>query len=94
MGFSINFVISLLLNAFMIYRFYSLGGELYFKFEFRVNFFFLFKKGILITNNFEQRGEAFISTIVSSSNNIKRSKHVKAASTYGILRCNSDLFEP
>ena len=41
MGFSINFVISLLLNAFMIYRFYSLGGELYFKFEFRVNFFFL-----------------------------------------------------
>ena len=60
----------------------------------RYKFFFLFKKGILITNNFEQRGEAFISTIVSSSNNIKRSKHVKAASTYGILRCNSDLFEP
>ena len=39
MEFSINFVISLLLNAFMIYGFYSLGGELYFKSELRVNFF-------------------------------------------------------
>ena len=31
MKLSIKYMISLLLNAFMIYRFYSLGGELYFK---------------------------------------------------------------
>ena len=39
MEFSIKFVVSLLLNAFMIYGFYSLGGELYFKSKLRVNFF-------------------------------------------------------
>ena len=31
---------------------------------------------------------------MSSSNNIKRSKYVKAASTYGILRLDSDLIKP
>ena len=35
-----------------------------------------------------------ILTVVSSSNNIKRSKHVKVASTYGILRLDSDLIKP
>ena len=45
-------------------------------------------------NNFEQRGEVLISTIVSSSNNIKRSKHVKAIGTYGIVRYNSHLIKP
>lgn len=62
----------------------------------RHNFFFFFnlKKGILITNNLEQRGELLISTIVSSSNNIKRSKYAKAASTYGIVRYDSDLIKP
>ena len=45
-------------------------------------------------NNFEQRGKVLISTIVSSSNNIKRSKHVTVASTYGIVRYDSDLIKP
>ena len=39
--FSTNFFISLLLNTFMIYGFYSLGGEIYFKSELMVDFFFL-----------------------------------------------------
>ena len=37
--FSIKNFISLLLNTFMIYGFYSLGGEIYFKSELMVDFF-------------------------------------------------------
>ena len=41
--FSIKFFISLLLNTFMIHGFFfSLGGEIYFKFELMVDFFFFF----------------------------------------------------
>ena len=61
--------------------------------KYRYKFFFFFEK-MSFTNNLEQRRKVLISTIVSSSNNMKRSKHVKAVSTYGLLRLDSDPIKP